>query len=176
MQILRIDIFAIHKSSTSLLLYFHISNFPVNASSYTAPSGSLNLPMGRQRFLPKVQFLIDLTNQLQNRRCGIWCKAEMSHYSQLFSDNSPIAVPLSGPSADGKRGCRSRRCLTGKAISCWGLNRQCRIHEFHCIKSLLHVPGCLSPWKRVSPIQRARPCYEKLKTFYALCSGTPNAI
>jgi hypothetical protein len=92
----------------------------------------------------------------------------MSHYSQLFWDNSLIAVPLSGPSADGKRGCRSRRYSTGKAISCWGLNRQCRIHEFHCIKSLLHVPGCLSPWKRVSPIQRARPCYERSKTFYSL--------
>src|SRR5580693_1510009 len=44
-----------------------------------------------------------------------------------------------------------------------GVNRQCRIHEFHCIESLLHVPGCLSPWKRVSPIQRARPCYEKVE-------------
>jgi hypothetical protein len=64
----------------------------------------LNFAPGRQRSLPKVQFLIALTNQLQNRRCGIWCKAEMSHYPQLFSDNARVAFPLSEPSADGKRG------------------------------------------------------------------------
>jgi hypothetical protein len=66
----------------------------------------LNFVPGRQRSLPKVQFFIALTNQLQNRRCGIWCKAEMSHYPRLFSDNARVALPLSEPSADGKRGCR----------------------------------------------------------------------
>jgi hypothetical protein len=42
-----------------------------------------------------VQFFIVLTNQLQNRRCGIWCKAEMPHYPQLFSDKARVVLPLS---------------------------------------------------------------------------------
>ena len=70
------------------------------------PPGGLNFAPGRLRCLPKVEFFIALTNQLQNRRCGIWCKAEKLHYPRLFSDNAQVALPLSERSADGKRGCR----------------------------------------------------------------------
>jgi hypothetical protein len=67
-------------------------HFPVMLLSVRLPR---NLPMGMQRFLPKVQFFIDLNNQPQNRRCGIRCKPKMSHYSELFSDNASFAFPSS---------------------------------------------------------------------------------